>query len=91
MSPEAAPAKPAVNEKLDSVLKALGQLTDDDLREVVKRCGENLGARDKQRREDAVKEIHKIAKEFGLSVDVKGRPAKRRKTTKAAGQAAPKR
>ena len=80
---EVSAGKPATNEKLESVLKALGQLTDDDLREVVKRCGENLAAREKDRREEALKEIQKIAKEHGLNVDVKARPAKRRRAAKA--------
>lgn len=79
---EAAAGKPATGEKQTGVLEALERLPDEELHGVVKRCGEILDAREKERREEALKEIQKIAHEHGLNVNVKEAPAKRRKHAK---------
>jgi hypothetical protein len=59
------------------VLERLDELSDAELEAVAKRAGELLAAREKQRRADALREIERIAKEHGLSVDVKD-PARKR-------------
>jgi len=60
------------------VLDALGGLTDDELHGVVKRVGEILAAREKERKAEALKEIQRIAKEAGLHVGVTKPPPRKR-------------
>jgi hypothetical protein len=66
-----------------SVLDGLQRLGDGELHEVVKCCGEILAAREKERRDNALLEIQKIASEYGLTVNVKGTAVKRRKARRA--------
>ena len=64
-----------------AVLEALSRLSDDELREVIEKGGELLKEREKERRRGALREIQRLAREHGITVDVKeqrkrGRPAK---------------
>ena len=71
------------NAALESgLLDDLERLPDDKLRAVADKARGILAAREKKQREDAVREIQKLAKAHGLSVAVKdparkpGRPRK---------------
>ena len=60
----------------------LAGLPDDALRELVKRGQAILAGREQERRQEAEREIRRIAKEHGLKVDVgerrrRGRPPKK--------------
>ena len=65
-----------------SVLHSLDRLSDSDLREVVKKGEELLAARENERKQEALDEIKRLAKEHGLKVSVndptrkRGRPSK---------------
>ena len=68
-----------------AVLDGLDKLTESDLKDVIKKAGAILAAREKERKAEALREIQKIARAHGLNVDVKepaqrkrGRPAKPR-------------
>ena len=65
------------------VLTALEALTDAELNGVVERCGVIMAAREKERRDQALAEIQKIAKEAGLVIDLKNPPPKRRRAPRA--------
>ena len=63
------------------MLDSLDGLPDGELREVFKRSAAILAAREQERKQEAAREIRRIAKEHGLKVDVgerrrRGRPPK---------------
>jgi hypothetical protein len=61
------------------VLDALPKLTDDELKEIVKRVAQIQHERENDHRKKALLEIQKIAHEAGLVIGVKRAPAKHRK------------
>jgi len=55
----------------------LKQYSDDDLKDLITEAQTILQARDKQRKEEAMRQIRSIAANHGLSIEAR-RPAKRR-------------
>jgi hypothetical protein len=66
-------------EDRDGIVAALEKLSLEDLREVVRRGGELLAVKEKEGQQAALQEIQRIAREYGLSVDVKGHSAGKRR------------
>ena len=67
----------AAEEGRAGVLAALEGLPDEELREVVKKGQALLAAREQERRREALREIQRIAREHGLTVEG-GEPKRRR-------------
>lgn len=65
------------------MIETLEKLPDAELQEVLKKGQAILKARELERRRGAVREIQKLAREHGLSVDVGDRHRKRDRPPKA--------
>lgn len=66
-------------------LPALEGLSDDELRELVKRAQALLHERDREKRQQAVREIERLAKEHGIELEVKGQRKRRGRRPKPKG------